>query len=45
MLTLKDYVKVKDFGFKCEIIELNVELSQNFKEHLKAYVRSFNAIN
>ncbi|MBS4275029.1 tetraacyldisaccharide 4'-kinase [Campylobacter vulpis] len=44
MLTFKDYVKIKDFGFKCEIIELNVELSENFKEQLKAYVRSFDAI-
>lgn len=45
MLTFKDYVKIKDFGFKCEIIELNVELSENFKKQLIAYVRSFDAIS
>ncbi|MGH2267584.1 tetraacyldisaccharide 4'-kinase [Campylobacter taeniopygiae] len=41
MLTFKDYVKVKDFGFKCQIIELNIELKENFKEKLHQYVRSF----
>ncbi|TKX30000.1 tetraacyldisaccharide 4'-kinase [Campylobacter estrildidarum] len=41
MLTFKDYVKVKDFGFKCQIIELNIELKENFKERLHQYVRSF----
>ncbi len=42
MLTFKDYVKVKDFGFKCQIIELNIELKENFKEKLYQYIRSFN---
>ena len=45
MLTFKDYVKIKNFGFKCEIIELNVELSEKFKKLLKAYVRSFDALS
>ncbi|KAA6224968.1 MULTISPECIES: tetraacyldisaccharide 4'-kinase [unclassified Campylobacter] len=42
MLTFKDFVKVKDFGFKCQIIELSIILSENFKEKLQNYIRSFN---
>lgn len=41
MLTFKDYVRVKDFGFKCQIIKLHIELSKNLKLFLKNYVRSF----
>lgn len=41
MLTFKDFVKVKDFGFKCQIIELNIELKENFKQILHEYIRSF----
>ncbi|EAJ4081278.1 tetraacyldisaccharide 4'-kinase, partial [Campylobacter coli] len=29
-------------GFKCQIIELNIELKENFKEKLYQYIRSFN---
>ncbi len=43
MLTFKDFVKIKDFGFKCEIIELNIEISEPLKEKIKQYLRSFNA--
>ncbi|MBK1971824.1 tetraacyldisaccharide 4'-kinase [Campylobacter sp. TTU-622] len=43
MLTFKDYVKIKDFGFKCQIIELNIELEDSFKKVLQSYIRSFNA--
>lgn len=42
MLTFKDYVKVKDFGFKYQIIELNIQLMPNFKEKLDNYIGSFN---
>ncbi|AJC94178.1 tetraacyldisaccharide 4'-kinase [Campylobacter volucris] len=42
MLTFKDYVKVKDFGFKTELIKLEIVLNENFKERLKAYVKEFN---
>lgn len=42
MLTLKDYVKIKDFGFKCQIIELNIKLDSRLKEKLQNYIRSFN---
>ncbi|MCX2683586.1 tetraacyldisaccharide 4'-kinase [Campylobacter sp. MIT 21-1685] len=42
MLTFKDYVKIKDFGLKCQIIELNIELSERLKEKLQHYIRSFN---
>lgn len=45
MLTFKDFVKVKDFGFKCQIIGLNIELEENLKERLKGYVRSFCAFS
>ncbi len=43
MLTFKDFVKIKDLGFKCQIIELNIELSEHLKEEIKKYVRSFYA--
>lgn len=45
MLTFKDFVKVKDFGFKCQVIELNVELEEKLKEELKKYIRSFCAFS
>lgn len=41
MLTIKDFVKVKDMGFKCQIIELNITLSNDFKEAILAYVERF----
>jgi len=44
MLTFKDYVKVKDFGFKCQIIQLDIELKEKLKEKLKAYIRSFDVV-
>ena len=41
MLTFKDFVKVKDFGFKCQIIELNIELKEELKEKIKTYIKGF----
>ena len=41
MLTFKDFVKVKKFGFKCQIIALHIELGENLKKHLKNYVKGF----
>lgn len=41
MLTLKDYVKIKDFGFKINIIELDIELKEKFKNTIKSYVEKF----
>ncbi|AJC87832.1 tetraacyldisaccharide 4'-kinase [Campylobacter insulaenigrae] len=42
MLTFKDYVKVKDFGFKIELIKLEIILDDNFKQILKNYIQNFN---
>ncbi|AJC84819.1 tetraacyldisaccharide 4'-kinase [Campylobacter peloridis] len=42
MLTFKDYVKVKDFGFKVELIHLDIVLKDNFKQILKNYIKQFN---
>ncbi|WP_257826929.1 tetraacyldisaccharide 4'-kinase, partial [Campylobacter jejuni] len=41
MLTFKDFVKVKDFGFKCQIIELNIELKDSLREKIKTYIKEF----
>lgn len=41
MLTLKDFVKVKDMGFKCQIIELDIKLSDGFKQAILRYVERF----
>ncbi|TQR34644.1 tetraacyldisaccharide 4'-kinase [Campylobacter sp. MIT 99-7217] len=41
MLTFKDFVKVKDFGFKCDIIELQIFLDENFEMKIKDYIRGF----
>lgn len=41
MLTFKDYVKVKDMGFKTQLIELNIELSKEFKEKILTYIRNY----
>lgn len=41
MLTVKDFVKVKDMGFKTQIIELNIELKDSFKQEIKRYLKDF----
>ncbi|MDX2323301.1 tetraacyldisaccharide 4'-kinase [Campylobacter hepaticus] len=41
MLTFKDFTKVKDFGFKCQIIELNMELKDSLKDKIKTYIQEF----
>lgn len=41
MLTFKDFVKVKDFGFKCQIIELNIDLKDTLKEQIRTYIKEF----
>lgn len=41
MLTFKDFVKVKDFGFKCQIIELNIELKDSLRKKIKTYIKEF----
>lgn len=38
MLTMKDFVKVKDFGFKTQIIDLKLCLLEPLKEALTAYI-------
>ena len=43
MLTFKDLVKVKDMGFKYELIELQIELSQALKQALLTYIKGFYA--
>ncbi|EAI3904812.1 MULTISPECIES: tetraacyldisaccharide 4'-kinase [unclassified Campylobacter] len=42
MLTFKDYVKVKDFGFKTELIHLDIILKDSFKQILQDYIDKFN---
>lgn len=39
MLTFKDFVKVKDMGFKTQIIELNIELKDRLKNAIKKYIK------
>lgn len=41
MLTFKDYVKVKNFGFKTELIQLKIILEEDFKNTIKNYINSF----
>lgn len=41
MLTFKDFVRVEKFGFKCQIIELHIELGEPLKRRLKNYVEGF----
>ncbi|KGI57019.1 tetraacyldisaccharide 4'-kinase [Campylobacter sp. MIT 97-5078] len=41
MLTFKDFVKVKDMGFKYELIKLELELMPSLKEALINYIKSF----
>lgn len=41
MLTFKDFVKVKDMGFKIQLIELDIELKEGFKQAIFAYVERF----
>jgi len=36
--TYKDYVKLKKFGFKIELIELNLELNQNIIDKISQYL-------
>lgn len=45
LLTMKDFVKVREFGFKCHIIELEIELSSEFKRAILNYVEGFYAIS
>ncbi len=41
MLTFKDFVKVKDMGFKTQLIELNIELKDSFKDKIRRYLKDF----
>lgn len=41
LVTSKDYAKIKDFGIPCSIIKLELNLSQNFKNILLKYAKSF----
>lgn len=41
MLTFKDFVKVKEMGLKTQLIELNIELKDEFKRAILAYVEKF----
>ncbi|ARJ56427.1 tetraacyldisaccharide 4'-kinase [Campylobacter cuniculorum] len=45
MLTFKDFVKIKDFGFKCQVIELHIELKEHLKQELRKYIGSFYAFS
>ena len=39
LCTLKDYVKLKDFGFEISVISLSLELSERFCEKIQNYVK------
>ena len=39
LCTLKDYVKLKDFGFEISVISLNLILSERFCEKIQNYVK------
>jgi len=39
LCTLKDYVKLKDFGFEISVISLSLELSGRFCEKIQSYVK------
>ena len=39
LCTLKDYVKLKDFGFEISVISLSLELSERFCEKIQSYVK------
>lgn len=45
LLTQKDFVKVREFGFKCHIIELEIKLSLEFKQAILDYVKDFYEAN
>lgn len=42
MLTFKDFVKVKDFGFKTQIISLDITLSEDFKQKILSFIKDKN---
>ena len=39
LCTLKDYVKLKDFGFEISVISLSLILSERFREKIQNYVK------
>lgn len=39
LCTLKDYVKLKDFGFEISVISLSLKLSERFCEKIQNYVK------
>ena len=39
LVTSKDYAKIKDFGIPVSVINLELSLSENFKEKLLEYVK------
>ena len=41
MLTFKDFVKIKEFGLKTQLIELDIELREDFKKAISNYVENF----
>ena len=41
LVTSKDYAKIKDFGIPFSVINLELNLSENFKNILLKYAKSF----
>lgn len=41
MLTFKDFVKVRQMGLKTQLIELDIELKDEFKKAILAFVEKF----
>jgi len=41
MLTFKDYVKIKDMGFKTQLISLEIELCEALKEKILNFVKTY----
>lgn len=42
LVTQKDFVKIKDFGFELSILELNTQISPNFKDKLNNFIKNYN---
>ncbi|ANE36102.1 tetraacyldisaccharide 4'-kinase [Campylobacter iguaniorum] len=41
LVTQKDFVKIKDFGFELSILELNTQISPNFKDKLNNFIKNY----
>ncbi|CUU69502.1 tetraacyldisaccharide 4'-kinase [Campylobacter hyointestinalis] len=42
LVTMKDYVKIKDFGLNISLLELKTEISTKFKKELLNFIQNYN---